>query len=173
MNTLEYFRMGITKGHQSFIEAVKDLTDAQIHFRPLGKGNSIAFILWHYARTEDILMNVSLQKKKPIWNVAGWDQKFGMDARSQGTGMTSEQAAAIRINDLGGFLKYAEDVFGASEAYLETAKEETLDEVRDFSVIGKLSVRNVIGGMVLDHAAGHLGEIWYVKGLQGLKGSPV
>jgi hypothetical protein len=173
MNTLEYFRGAMKEEHRSLMEAVRGLTDAQLHFRPLGLGNPIAFITWHYSRTEDIMINVFLQSKKPIWNMEGWDKKFEMDARSQGTGMTSEQAAAIRIKDLAEFLKYVETVFQASEAYLETLKEEALDEVRDFPVIGKRSIRQVIGGMVLHHGASHLGEIWYVKGLQGLKGSPV
>jgi len=173
MNTLEYFRGAMKEEHKSLMEAVRGLTDAQLHFRPLGVGNHIAFIIWHYSRTEDIMMNVFLQSNKPIWNVEGWDQKFEMDARSQGTGMTPEQAAAIRIKDLPEFLKYTENVFRASEAYLETLREEALDEVREFPVIGKRSIRQVIGGIVLHHGASHLGEVWYAKGLQGLKGSPI
>jgi len=173
MNTIEYFRGAMKEAHKTLGAAVKDLTDAQLHFRPLRAGNSIAFIFWHYVRTEDIMIHFFLQNKKPIWNTEGWDQKFGMDPRSQGTGMTAEQAAAIRISDMGAFLKYSEKVFQTSEAFLETLAEGSLDEVKEYPVIGKRSVRQVIGGMVLQHGAGHLGEIWYVKGLQGLKGSPV
>lgn len=173
MKTIEYFRGGIKDFHGSFSSAVKGLTDAQLHFRPMGAGNSIAFTFWHYVRTEDIMIQVFLQNKKPIWNTEGWDQKFGMDPRSQGTGMTAEQAAAVRINDLGEFLNYAEKVFQAGETFLESLPEESLDEVKEYPVIGKRSVRQVIGGLVMQHGAGHLGEIWYVKGLQGMKGSPV
>jgi hypothetical protein len=173
MNTIEYFRGAMKEVHKTLGAAVKDLTDKQLHLRPLGVGNSIAFTFWHYVRTEDIMIHMFLQNKKPLWNVDGWDQKFGMDSKSQGTGMTAEQAGAISIKDLGEFIKYAEKVFQASEAFLENLPEGSLDEVKEYPVIGKRSVRQVIGGFVLQHGSGHLGEIWYVKGLQGLKGSPV
>jgi uncharacterized damage-inducible protein DinB len=173
MNTIEYFRSGVLEFHKSFSAAVKGLSDTQLHFRPLGVGNSIAFTFWHYVRTEDIMVNVFLQSQKPIWNTEGWDQKFGMDPRSQGTGMTAEQAAAVRINDLAEFMKYTQRVFEAAEAYLDALTEESLDEVKEYPVIGKRSVRQIIGGLMMQHGSGHLGEIWYVKGLQGMKGSPV
>jgi len=173
MKTIEYFRGVMKEAHKGLGAAVKDLTDAQLHFRPLEAGHSIAFTLWHYVRTEDIMIHVFLQNKKPVWNTEGWDQKLGMDAKSQGTGMTAEQAAAIRIKNLGEFLKYAERVFLASEGFLEGVPEESLDEVKEFPVIGKRSVRQIIGGMVLQHGANHMGEISYIKGLQGLKGSPI
>ncbi len=173
MNALDYFRSAMKETHHGLREAVRDLTDAQLHFRPLGQGNHIAFIFWHYIRTEDIILHLLLQNKKPVWNVEGWDRKFGMDPRSQGTGMTAEQAAAIRINNLDEFLGYADKVFQATDAYLQSVKEDALDEVRDFPTIGKRSLGGMFGGVVLNHAAGHLREIWYVKGLQGLKGSPI
>ena len=87
--------------------------------------------------------------------------------------MSAEQAAALRIPNLAEFLKYTEIVFKATEAYLETLKEAELDRVEEFQFLGKRSFGSVIGGVVLSHGAGHLGDIWYVKGLQGLKGSPI
>ena len=52
MGALDFFRSSVKKFHDEFKDAVNDLTDEQLHFRPLGKGNSIAFILWHIVRTE-------------------------------------------------------------------------------------------------------------------------
>ena len=66
-----------------------------------------------------------------------------------------------------------EKVFRASEAYMDGVKEQDLAEVQDLPVLGKRNLYQVIGGIVLHHGAEHLGEIWYVKGLQGLKGSPM
>jgi len=173
MGAVEFFRPSLKTLHGSLIDAVKDLTDEQFHFRPLGKGNHIVFIFWHAVRTEDSVMNFLLQKKPPVWNAEGWDKKFGMDPRAQGTGMSPEQAAALRISSLPDFLRYTENVFKASEAYLETLQEAELDRVEEFRFLGKRSFGSVIGEIVLNHGAGHLGEIWYVKGLMGLKGSPV
>ena len=173
MGSLDFFRSSLKTFHDRFRDAVKALTDEQLHFRPLGKGNSIAFALWHTVRTEDLVVNFLVRKKPPIWNAEGWDKKFGMDPNAQGTGMTDEQAASIRIASLGEFLKYMEDVFRASEAYLDIVKEADLEPVQEYQFLGKRSGYQVIGGVVLQHGSGHLGEIWYVKGLQGLKGSPI
>jgi len=173
MGSVKYFRAAMKDLHNSLSESVKGLSNEQLHFRPLGKGNHIAFIIWHIGRTEDAVINFLWQKKPPVWNAEGWDKKFGMDPRAQGTGMTAEQAASIRIQNLGEFSLYMEKVFRTSEAYLEGVKEEDLGEVRDLPVLGKRSLYQVIGGIILHHGAEHLGEIWYIKGLQGLKGSPI
>ncbi len=173
MGALDFFRSSLKSLHKDFKDAVKDLNDEQLHFRPLGKGNSIAFMLWHTVRTEDSVVNFLLQKKPPVWNAEGWDKKFGMDPRAQGTGMTAEQAASIRIPSLQDFLKYVDHVFQATEAYLGVVKEADLEPVQEYQFLGKQSGYQVIGGVVLRHGSEHLGEIWYVKGLQGLKGSPI
>ena len=173
MNTVDYFVAAAKGLHDSLLESVKGLSNEQLHFQPLGRGNHIAFTLWHCVRTEDAVINYLLQKRAPVWNAEGWDKKFGMDPRAQGTGMTAEQAASVRIKDMDGFLKYTQNVFQATEAYLAGLKEEVLGEVRDLPWLGKQNLYQVIGGVVLNHGSGHLGEIWYVKGLQGLKGSPM
>jgi hypothetical protein len=158
--------------HNNYLEAVKDLTDEQLQFRPLDKGHHIAFILWHLVRTEDLVLNFMLQKKTPIWNEKGWDKKLGMDPQAQGTGMTEEQAAEVEISDLSAFLKYTKVVFESSEAYVKSLTEEDLGVVKELPILGKKSLFEVIGGTTLQHGANHLGEIWYIKGLLGLKGSP-
>ena len=173
MGALDFIRRSAKNLHNDFREALKDLNDQQLHFRPLGKGNHIAFVLWHLVRTEDSVVRFLLQKKAPVWNAEGWDKKFGMDPRAQGTGMTADQAAAIRIQSLPDFLKYMENVFKANEAYLNALKETDLDRVEEFQFLGKQSYGQVIGGVILQHGSEHLGEIRYVKGLQGLKGSPI
>ena len=172
MGSMDYFRSAAQDLHKNYFEAIDGLTDDQFHFRPLDAGNHIAFILWHYVRTEDTVLNSLLQKKTTVWNAEEWDKKLGMDPRSQGTGMSAEEAAAVRIGDIGEFKKYMESAFKATEAFLETVKEEDLEQVHDLPFLGKRSLYQLIGGTILQHGANHMGEISYVKGLQGMKGSP-
>jgi len=173
MGTLEYFQSAMKNLHQGIIEAVKDLTDEQLHFRPMDKGNPIAFILWHYVRTEDTVLNFLVQKKKPVWNDGEWDKKLNLDPRAQGTGMTAEDAASLKIKDFNLFKQYMESEFKSIEEYLAGLKEEDLAPVHNLPALGKMSLTDVIGGTTLQHGANHLGEIWYIKGLLGMKGSPV
>lgn len=173
MSTVDYFKKAIKDMHNTYVDAVKDLTDEQLHFRPMGKGHHIAFALWHLVRTEDMVLNFLLREKTPVWNAQGWDKKLGMDPQAQGTGMNAEQAAAVRITSMPDFLAYMDAVFKETDAYLETLKDEDLGIVHELPVLGKRSLYDVIGGTTLVHAAEHLGEIWYIKGLMGLKGSPM
>ena len=173
MGALDFFLSATKNLHNDLREAVKDLNDEQLHFRPLGKGNHIAFLIWHAVRTEDGVINYFWQKKTPVWNAEGWDKKFGMEARAQGTGMTAEQAAALRIRDLGEFSRYMEDVFRTNEVFLSGIAEKDWEEVKDLTYFGKQNLYQLIGNVVIRHGFGHLGEIWYLKGLQGLKGSPI
>ena len=173
MNALQYFQSAIKELHNRLSDSIKDLSQEQLHFQPIGKGNHIAFTIWHCVRTEDTVINFIVQKKPPVWNAEGWDKKFGMDPRAQGTGMTAEQAASISIPHLQDFRQYMENVFQASETYLSVVQEGELEPVQDYQFLGKRSGYQVIGGVILQHGAGHLNEIWYLKGLQGLKGSPM
>ncbi len=173
MRTIGYLRSTTQELHKDLSAAVSGLSDEQLHFTPLGRGNHIAFIIWHCVKTEDAVVNALLQKKAPIWDAEGWGKKTGTDAKGQGTGMPQAQAAAVRIGSFSEFQKYMERAFRATEAYLDGLKEEELDEVRDMPVLGKRSLLQTMAGVVLQHGANHLGEIWYVKGLQGLKGSPI
>lgn len=173
MGSIDYFRSAVKDLHQNLLDAMKDLTDEQLHFRPLDKGNHIAFLIWHCVRTEDLVINLMLRKKKPVWNEEGWDAKLGMEPRVQGTGMSAEEAAAIRIKDLGDFIQYMERTYKETDAYLDGLKDEDLEQVQDMPMMGKRSLYEAIGGTITQHGAGHLGEIWYLKGLQGLEGSPV
>jgi len=173
MGSIDYFRSALKGMHKSYLEAIEDLDDEQFHFKPLDKGNHIAFILWHLVRTEDTVINFFLQKKNTVWNEEGWDEKLGMDPRAQGTGMTAEQSAEIKIKNLGDFSAYMTNVFKSTEGYLEELRDEDLDVVHDLPMMGKRSLYEVIGGTGLQHASSHLGEIYYVRGLLGLKGGPV
>ncbi|MDY6857645.1 MAG: DinB family protein [Thermodesulfobacteriota bacterium] len=172
MGAIDYFRSAVKNLHHNLTEAIEGLSDEELHFRPLDKGNHIAFIIWHYVRTEDTVLNFFLQKKPPVWNAEGWDKKFGMDPRIQGTGMTNEQAAGIRIHNLKEFSQYMENTFKTGEAYIDGLNDENLDQVHDMPVLGNRSLYETIGDTILQHGSNHLGEIWYLKGLQGLKGSP-
>lgn len=173
MGAVDYFSQAVKSLHESLFQAVEGLSDEQLHFRPLDRGNHIAFIIWHLVRTEDSVINFLLQKKTPVWNAEAWDKKFGMDPTAQGTGMTDAQAAAIRIADLEAFRGYMKNAFKSIEDYLAGLKDQELDEVYDMPVLGRRSLYQTIGGVILQHGSNHLGEIWYVKGLQGLKGSPI
>ena len=165
MNGTELLQSRLKRMHENFIQSVKDLSDDVLHFNPMGKGNSIAFLIWHYVRTEDIVTNMMIRKQKPIWNTEGWDVKLKMDPKGQGSGMTDEAARAVKISNFPDFLVYTADVFKAGEEYIAGLTEEELNREID-SPMGKRSLFDLIGTINIDHGIGHIAEIEYIKGLQ-------
>jgi hypothetical protein len=170
MSTVEFIRGSLRQLHSTYDEAVADLTDEQLHWRANENGLSAAFILWHYVRTEDNIIQFVLQGKPTVWIAGGWDGKFGLHRTAQGTGMLLEDAQALRIADKAAFQEYMREVWKATEAYLGTLTDEGLQERTTVKPLGEMAVQNAIGMMCLTHGFTHVGEIAHIRGLLGLKG---
>lgn len=174
MDTIQLYKSHVDRLHSSLEKAVIDLSDAQMHWVP-GEGcNHIAFSLWHMVRTEDNLINFVLQKRKPtVWLKDGWDEVFQLDRVSQGTGMSAEDALALRISSSKEFFRYMKNVWKSTDEYLSSIGEMDLQEMFSVRPTGDMSASDVIMVNILTHGFSHLGEMWVLRGLQGFQGSPV
>jgi len=74
--------------------AVYKLEEPQLRLRPHGL-NSIAWLLWHIARTEDVAANVVLASKPQVLDLEGWAGRLGVSRRDIGTGMSPEEVADL------------------------------------------------------------------------------
>ena len=173
MFTLDFIRSSLRQLHGTYRDAVADLSPDQLHWRANDNGCSIAFVLWHYYRTEDNIIQFVLQHKPTIWLDGGWDQKFGLDRIAQGTGMSLQEAQALRINSREDFLTYMDAVAQATESYLSGLDDAALEQKITVKPLGEMPVLNAIGNMCLTHGFTHLGEVAHLRGLQGLRGMAV
>ena len=172
MTSLEFVRTSLGILQSSLDEAVGGLSTEQAHWRP-GEGcNHIAFVAWHYSRTVDNMVRFVLQREPTVWMSGKWDERFGLDSKAQGTGMAPEDAAVLRIADVPAFCGYIKDVWSACSKYLETLTDDHLERTVTVRPLGELTVGEVLGTTLLTHGYTHLGEVWLLRGLQGLKGSP-
>src|SRR3990172_2889474 len=173
MSTIEFIRSSLRQMHSSYNDAIADLSAEQLQWRANERGLPIAFILWHYVRTEDNVIQFVLQHKPTVWLEGGWDQQFGLDRVAQGTGMSLEQAQSLQINSKDSFQGYMRDVWQATEAFLEAKDDAFLAEKTFVKPLGEMPIRNAIGNMCLTHGFTHLGEIQHLRGLLGLRGMAV
>ncbi len=173
MGEIEFVREYLKRVHTSLDEAISGLTQEQAHWLPNDKSNHIAFVAWHYARTVDNLVRFVLQKQPTVWMAGKWDQHFGLDSRAQGTGMSREQAQALQLRDIPAFCTYMGQVWEEAQRYLGSLSEADLAQKVTVRPLGELTVKEVLGTPILTHGYMHLGEIWLLRGLQGLRGSPV
>lgn len=173
MSTIDFIRSSLKQMHATYDDSIADLTSDQLTWRANDKGHTISFVLWHYVRTEDNIIQFVLQRKPTIWMEGKWDEKFGLHATAQGTGMTLAEAQALRIEPKEEFLNYMKEVWAATDAYLAGKDDAYLAEKTTVKPLGEMQIQNAIGNMCLTHGFTHLGEIQHLRGLMGLKGMAV
>ena len=172
MSEVTFLRNSIQRLHNSLDEALNGLSEAEAHWRPDEAGNHIAFIVWHYTRTVDNIVRFVLQRQPTVWMAGKWDERFGLDSKAQGTGMRPEDAAALRVSDISSFCTYMSEVWSETRAYLENMTEADLERKTTIRPHGEVTLEHIFGTVLLTHGHTHLGEIWLLKGLQGLQGNP-
>jgi len=173
MSLIKFLQKSFEDLHQSYRDAIKDLSHEQAHWVAGGKGNHIAFVLWHYVRTEDNIIRFVLQRRPTVWMEGGWDTKFQLDSKAQGTGMPHQQAVSLELSPLEDFTRYMNLVFKETEEYVARVPEEELERQVLVKPLGELPLSRLLGNILVTHGFGHLGEIWTLKGIQGLQGSPI
>ncbi len=164
------------------------LTDAQMRVRPREDLNSVAWLVWHIARAEDIMVNRGLAGRAQVFDDA-WLKRLGITRRDFGIGMTSAEVSDLtKAIDLAALREYRDAVgfrtrevvsnfkpqdwqgdlaasglqTAAAEGAFAPARAETL--VKAFTGRPRAMV---LSGIALFHPAGHLGEAVTVRGAGG------
>jgi hypothetical protein len=170
MSTIDFIRGSLNQLHASYDEGIADLSPEQLQWRATETGLPISFILWHYVRTEDNIIQFVLQRKPTVWIEQGWYDKLSLDRVAQGTGMSLAEAQSLRIASLDDWRGYQTAVWKATDEFLAGADEAMLERRTTVKPLGEMPVQNAIGMMCLTHGFTHLGEIQHIRGLMGLKG---
>ena len=130
MNINNLIKNNIELLHRDIEEAIEGLTSKEMHWVPSDNFNHIAFNLWHYVRTEDNLIRFVIQERRPtIWIEQDWYSRFDLDRISQGTGMTVDEANAIKINCLDQFCGYMTEVWKSTSEYLSLASASLISSL--------------------------------------------
>lgn len=171
MTQQEILRNSLHSMHELLDKAVDGMTAEQLNFRPAEGGVSGFFSLWHYVRTEDNIVQWVIQRQPTVWLANGFDETFGLPRTSQGTGMTADEANAVQVQDVPLWHDYQQKVWQATDEYLAGMSPEEFEDRRvTIKPVGEMSLWNGLYGMCLSHGYRHVGEIEYVRGVQGLGG---
>ncbi|HLZ69726.1 MAG TPA: DinB family protein [Dehalococcoidia bacterium] len=170
MTLVEFIQAELTRLHGLLERGVADLSPAQWHMVPAGAGtaNTIAFELWHYARTEDNIVQFILQGRPTVWMDGGWAARLGLPERVQGTGMATAEAQALRIADFDGFAQYRREVWASTDAYLANPDEATFSQPKLVKPLGEMPAIRALGQVCMTHGFTHLGELELSRTLLGL-----
>jgi hypothetical protein len=159
--------------------------------RPGGVGNSIAWCLWHLARTEDLIINTVLRQAPQVLRAGDWPKRLGVDDDRIGTGFDESEVEALsRAVDLDALEAYRQAVCGATDAWLATGPAETLEASPDvrarLAAVPPIASPRAIEGLtrfwsgrtgaflvhfpLINHGYLHLGEMQAIRGRLGIAG---
>ena len=73
----------------------QDLTEAELRAVPAGGEHSVAWLIWHIARIEDVTLNLLVAGCPQLLHQDGWLERMNAPAAHTGNGMDREAIAAF------------------------------------------------------------------------------
>ncbi len=175
MDIIDFYRIEQKRLHDWMRNNVSDLSADEWHYVREGRGNNIAFIVWHCARTEDNILRFILQGRPTAWQEGKWHERLGLPPRVQGTGMATAEARTFHIADLKLFMEYANAVWQEFEDYLASIHDggaELSERIVTIKPLGSMPAILAIGQTCISHGFIHFGEIAQILGALGKQGLP-
>lgn len=140
------------------------LTDEVAFFRPTPTANSIAWLVWHSARQQDVQL-AGIAGTDQVWLRDGWVDRFGLDLprEDMGYGQGPEEVGRVRAPaDL--LAGYAHAVHKATLEYIASVTPDELSRVIDENWDPPVTAAMRLVS-IFDDGAQHLGQAAYVRGI--------
>jgi hypothetical protein len=185
MDALQFFWIRYTHPHAQD-RPERRLLDADLRARPAGL-NSVAWLVWHSARVEDVLVNRFVLDEPQVLDQGGWAARMGVPWRDIGAGMTSSEVDDLSARlDVAALWGYWDAVGEQTTRRLRALPATHLDAPIDPAHVRRVAdeegfVRPVVSdivdrfarwpsrgaplALVLAHNAGHMYDIDAVRGL--------
>jgi len=159
------------------------LTEEQMRARPREDLNSLAWLMWHIARAEDIFLNPVLSGRSQVLDDA-WLKRLAVTRRDFGIGMSKPEVTELTGQiDVGALREYRDavgrrtrEIVGGfrdqdwqgetQAAALERAAGEGAFGTRGEMLVKVFSGRPraaILSGLALFHPTGHMGEAVTVR----------
>lgn len=150
--------------------ATDGATDEHLYYRPTTNTNSIAWLVWHLSRLQDLITS-SISGDTQVWYTDGWAERFALppDLPNDATGWgdSSEQVAAFRVEraTLFGYIEAAHRVARERVASLtpeqleQTVAWGTADTPLPPTPVWRILIT------LLNDSIQHTGQIHYIRGL--------
>ncbi len=175
-------------GRPSLVERVFELDDDQMRGRPGPGLNSLVWLLWHMARTEDAAVNPVVAAQEQVLDDA-WMRRMNVPWRIIGTGMTDAEVGDMTARaDVAAVRAYRSAVGRRTREVVAALRAEAWDEaiavedIRRGAAAG--AFRDWVDGAsypwlgwtraeqlassALRHSAAHIGEAVTIRGLAGI-----
>lgn len=191
MDAIEFFLLRYGDLHTLMIDdLLRGLADEQVRGRARPGVNTIAWLLWHMARIEDVGVNRFVADRPQV--LEGWREPMGIARRDVGTGMTDAEVDDLSARvDLKGLRGYWDAVTARTKEIVSTLRAGDLDAPVDGARVRRLVAAEgivapgqdwltefwaggrsrgwVLSQMPFLHVYGHCFEARVAKGLWGVR----
>ncbi len=165
METKEYLLIEIDGLDRNLKRVTDGLTQEEVAWRPAFGANSIGLILFHVARSEDSFIQARLQEKEELWETGKWYDILNVQKDEAGAHYTVEQVNAFPVSKLDKLMAYMTAVRAETIQYINLLTAESFDRKITMPRFGEMPAA-VMLSLIVGHAAQHIGEISYLRGLQ-------
>lgn len=150
------------------MKVVADLSEEELAWRPSTTAHSIAWTLWHIARADDNAVRDLTGRS--IWKDGSYRERWGLTTDRMNR-MEDGEAAAMRMPPKDELLGYVRAVFAATDAATDAIDAARSEEQIESGFVGRRITVGELCVALVSHDGRHLGEMEYIKGLQGTPGT--
>jgi LysM repeat protein len=160
----ELLRDAFTRLIEHVDELTAGLTDEQANYQPSSDANSIAWLIWHSARVQDIQL-APIAGIEQVWIQDGWVDRFGLDLPRNDTGYGHGPDEVVKVQaPVELLVGYYQAVHTMTLEFVARVTAEDLARIvdRNWDPPVTASARIV---SIIDDCAQHLGQAAYVLGI--------
>jgi hypothetical protein len=170
MNAIDTHREALRWSYELLEMVMGDVTDGIAHTQPPGIANPLAATYAHALIDLDVIPNLLLQGKPPLYETT-WKDRTGISEVQWQS--DSEWAHRVRV-DLPVTRAYGKAAFESADAYIAGLSEEDLVREIDLTAqgLGVQTLNWCISALIAAHLNNMAGEVSVLKGIQGVKGYP-
>jgi hypothetical protein len=160
----ELLRDAFTRLIEHVDELTDGLTDEQANYRPSPGANSIAWLIWHSARVQDIQL-APIAGVDQVWTRDGWVDRFGLDLPRNDTGYGHGPDEVAKVQASADLLAgYYHAVHKLTLEFVAGVTAEDLGRIVDPGWDPPVTASSRLVS-IIDDCAQHLGQAAYVRGI--------
>jgi hypothetical protein len=160
----ELLRDAFTRLIEHVDELTDGLTDEVADYRPTPNANSIAWLIWHSARVQDIQL-ADVAGIEEVWTRDGWVDRFGLDLPRRDTGYGHGPDEVAKVKAPADLLSgYYHAVHKLSLEYIASVTAGELSRIVDTNWDPPVTASARLVSIV-DDCAQHLGQAAYLRSI--------
>ncbi|WP_055400672.1 MULTISPECIES: mycothiol transferase [unclassified Mycobacterium] len=160
----ELLRDAFTRLIEHVDDIADGLTDEVADYRATPDANSIAWLLWHSARVQDVQL-ADVAGVEQVWLRDGWVDRFGLDLPRNDTGYGHKPEQVGKVKAPADLLSaYYHAVHELTLEYVAGVTAGELERVVDTNWDPPVTASARLVS-IIDDCAQHLGQAAYVRGI--------